>query len=438
MKRATRIPFSNLKFDQWQNLILIAILFYYLFQFGFAIGKNGFLVWYGADHLAFYSAGKIADETGFANIYDLEKLESIQAEELNKRGLLEIIGGSKFDPTPVPVLSFFIIPFQLLSRVELELSYWIWTAANLALLAGYLLFFLNKVRPKLPAAGSDRKLVFIMLLSFPAIETLIWGQVEVFLLICTGEFIRSALNRKPFLSGLWLGGLLLKPQILILIVPVLLILRYWKPLMGFAVSSSIIFFSSLALSGINGMKGMIDLWTGYAGGMATNWPDRMINWRMVGVNLNALLNTQLGWVLTGLGVVLTMLAVHFLVKNRPVYGSTQWVMVMLGVFSATLALTWHSHYHMALALTPFLIYGAVYKLLSEKILFLWVSAVPIATLGLMIVSLLVLLLTGINISVYRGILAGLIGFSLSLAILKSVYQACNKSFEEQPTANYSS
>ena len=226
MKRATRIPFSNLKFEQWQNLILIAILFYYLFQFGFAIGKNGFLVWYGADHLAFYSAGKIADETGFANIYDLEKLESIQAEELNKRGLLEIIGGSKFDPTPVPVLSFFIIPFQLLSRVELELSYWIWTAANLALLAGYLLFFLNKVRPKLPAAGSDRKLVFIMLLSFPAIETLIWGQVEVFLLICTGEFIRSALNRKPFLSGLWLGGLLLKPQILILIVPVLLILRY--------------------------------------------------------------------------------------------------------------------------------------------------------------------------------------------------------------------
>ena len=45
-------------------------------------------------------------------------------------------------------------------------------------------------------------------------------------MIRTGEFIRSSLNKKPVLSGIWLAGLLLKPQLLILIVPIILLMRY--------------------------------------------------------------------------------------------------------------------------------------------------------------------------------------------------------------------
>ena len=36
-----------------------------------------------------------------------------------------------------------------------------------------------------------------MLLSFPVIMSLTEGQVEVFLVVCMGEFIRNALNKKP-------------------------------------------------------------------------------------------------------------------------------------------------------------------------------------------------------------------------------------------------
>ena len=53
-----------------------------------------------------------------------------------------------------------------------------------------------------------------MLISYPVHINLYYGQVEVFLVICVGEFIRSAVNKKPILSGIWLGGLLLNHKCL--------------------------------------------------------------------------------------------------------------------------------------------------------------------------------------------------------------------------------
>jgi len=94
----------------------------------------------------------------------------------------------------------------------------------------------------------------MMLLYFPVFANFINGQVNVFLLVCTGEFLRNVMEDHPFTAGLWLGGLLLKPQVLILIVPVILILRYWKIFAGFFASSAVILLTSLALSGWNGMK----------------------------------------------------------------------------------------------------------------------------------------------------------------------------------------
>ena len=123
-----------------------------------------------------------------------------------------------------------------------------------------------------------------MLLSFPVIVSLTEGQVEVFLVVCMGEFIRYALNKKPLLSGIWLGGLLLKPQLLIIIIPILMIQKNWKVLMGFFASSGVIIGSSFILSGTKGMRSLIDLWIRFSAGIATSSPERMINWRMVAVN----------------------------------------------------------------------------------------------------------------------------------------------------------
>jgi len=142
---------------------------------------------------------------------------------------------SAYSPIPAPLFAVFFIPFKYLSKVNLQVSYWIWTSINLVALIGYLVFFLRKIFPQDKTAASPWKFLIPVLLSFPVFNNLINGQVEVFTLICAGEFVRNSLDKKPFLSGVWLGGLLIKPQLLILIIPYLL-LRVTESYPGFITS----------------------------------------------------------------------------------------------------------------------------------------------------------------------------------------------------------
>jgi hypothetical protein len=270
-----------------------------------------------------------------------------------------------------------------------------------------------------------------MLISFPVLDNIANGQVEVFLLICTGEFIRNSICRKPFLSGLWLGGLLLKPQILILVIPIILIMHYWRVFEGFAVTSGTIIITSFILSGFEGTKALIKLWVGYAGGIATSAPEAMINWRMVGLDLNTVLKTSDGWLVTVFGTVLTIFIVYLLIYRRPPYGSPQWVMTMLGCFSATLAITWHSHYHMALVIVLFLAYALFYKTLPEKIVYFWAIVTPVAWFIMAIVPFLISLFARIYINSYQGLTIALSGFIANLAILVSVLKLARNREEKQ-------
>ena len=117
MGRKLRVPFSNLNFDKWQNLILVAVFFFYLSQFGFLYAKDSFLIGYGVDYLAFWSAGKIADDKGYAEIYDLENLRSTQTQVLEARGILEKGGVSNISTFPAPIFSFFS-PFSIVIQSQ--------------------------------------------------------------------------------------------------------------------------------------------------------------------------------------------------------------------------------------------------------------------------------------------------------------------------------
>jgi hypothetical protein len=286
-------------------------------------------------------------------------------------------------------------------------------------LIGYLIFFLRATLPEnFSHSPKSKRLLFLLLLSFPVILSLLEGQDEVFLVVCMGEFIRYALNKKPLPSGIWLGGLLLKPQLLIIIIPILIIQKNWKVLMGFFASSVVIFGSSLILSGYNGIKSLINLWTRFSAGIATSSPERMINWRMIAVNLNS----SLGWVIAVTGIVLTILAVYFLVKKNYIYGTSHWVISMLGIFSATLAITWHSHYHMAVVLIPLLIYCSLSQMLSEKVVLFWAIVTPAILITVTIIELVVSFLTKMKINDIRSMIYGFSGFFSNLVILIYVLQ----------------
>ena len=172
------------------------------------------------------------------------------------------------------------------------------------------------------------------------------------------------------------------------------------------------------LSGYKGMKSLIDLWTQFGAGIATNSPERMINWRMVALNLNS----SLGWVIAILGMALTMLAIYFLVKGNYVYGTPRWVMIMLGIFSATLAITWHSHYHMAVVLIPLLIYCCLSQMLNKKVVLFWAIVTPVILIALTIIALFVLFLTKIKINDFVAMQYGFSGFFANLVVLISALQ----------------
>ena len=422
----TKIKLSlNFKYINWKIPILIVTAFIYLLLIYSLVVNGSYFSNYGRDYFAYWSAGIIADEKGYSEIYDLNNLRSVQTQELKSLGVSAKTYDSSTRILPVAYFSFFVLPFQILSRIDLVYGYWLWTILNLIILIGYLVFFLRRILPESGAIENVLKLLIPILISYPVFINIIMGQAEVLLLVCAGEFIRNAFRKKSILSGLWLGGLLVKPQLLILIIPIILIMRNWKVLMGFVASSGMILVTSFMLSGSAGIKALINLWIGYTGGIATGAPEAMINWRMVGLNLNNLLDTSLGWVITGLGMLLTILALYFMIKQIPPFGSPSWVITMLGVFSATLAITWHAHQHIAMVLIPFLVYASQYKLLPEKILFLWSIVTPIVWSGMAIGVVFTRNFMNMNILDYVGMVVAFSGFALNLVIIFSTMQFKN-------------
>ncbi len=268
-----------------------------------------------------------------------------------------------------------------------------------------------------PQLNEQKQIFLLMLISFPIFTNLLEGQLNVLLLLCVGEFLRNAMNRRPLLSGGWLAGLFLKPQLLILIVPIILILRYWKVLAGFVISSGAILVTSFLLSGISGTLAQIKIFTNLGAGGPTTNPSAMINWRMIGANMNSLTGLSIGWFVAGMGTVLTLIAVVLLVKTKPAFGTPQWVLMVLGVFSATLALTWHAHYHMAMVLIPFLIYAAMNAMLPKNLMTMWAFTAPITWLVMGFAGLIVVMLTGFNINTYKDMAIAFTGFLINLAIL---------------------
>jgi len=410
--------FSGYTFENWRNLVLAAIVCLYLINI-IVTFRHGAV---GDDFVAYWSVGRISNEKGFSQIYEIENLQTIYSHELKDLGYLIDIEDITYS---VPYLPFFVLPFHFLSRINLSYSFWIWNIFNYIILFVYLLFFLERIKPGNEPVFNSLPLLVTAFISYPVFKNLTSGNVNVFLLVCIGEFIRHAVNKKPVLSGLWLGGLLLKPPLLILILPIVLIMKKWQVLKGFSISSGTILLSSLFLAGFNGMMSLINLWIGYPGDTFSNTaPEIMINWRMVGFILDNQFNMSSGWVVVGLGIILTLFALFYHKKHILDFGSPSWMLAMLGVFSATIAITWHSHHYTAMILIPILIFASVHKMLPEKIVFLWGTITPVFWFGTLIIGLFDYLLINIGVVEYSFMVIAISGFVINLLILFStvIYQ----------------
>jgi hypothetical protein len=170
--------------------------------------------------------------------------------------------------------------------------------------------------------------------SLPVYLSIWGGQIDVWLAICVGEFMRALLSDKPFRAGLWLGGLLLKPQLLVLIGLVFVLQRSLRILAGLATCSAILVISSLALIGPSGMVQMLDLWLIYASGHTSSWIEGMTNWRMLGYHLSAILDPWVGWGIAAAGMLATLVIALF-VWRRPFSPTRAFHRCDLGFYATT-------------------------------------------------------------------------------------------------------
>ena len=182
----------------------------------------------------------------------------------------------------------------------------------------------------------------------------------------------AVLSDKPFRAGLWLGGLLLKPQLLVLIGLLFVLQRSLRILAGLAVSSSILLISSLALVGPTGMVQILRLWLLYSRGQASSWIEGMMNWRMLGFHVSAIIGPWAGWGIVAAGMLAT-LVITLAVWRQPFSPTRNLSAVaILGVLAATTSFAWHSHISMATILIPPIVYLSMTNVLPQKVVAYWV------------------------------------------------------------------
>ena len=363
MSAQQRLPLQNMTSREWLNLALAGLMLFYVIYMIWQTGLRMMCGQIGVDYCEYVSAGRVANTYGYAGMYDLQLLEQVQ------RSFLSAAGNS----SPIPVLPFlylpvFVLPFQLLSHLRPESGFWIFTAVNITVLFVYLHFFIQSLQ--LPPGPI--RLMLMIFACLPVYMNIFDGQMDIWLAICVGEFMRAFLGKRPFRAGLWLGGLLLKPQVLILIGAILLLQRSWRILTGLASSSSAFAIVSYLLVGRAGLVQMLKVWLTTTNGQATIWVEGMMNWRMLGVHLSNVTNPWIGWGFAGAGLLATVAVTLYIWRPSFNQGLSSFPIALLGILAATALVAWHAHIHMAVMLIPPIIYLYQKKILPQKVLDYWV------------------------------------------------------------------
>ncbi len=360
---SSRLPFQGLSAHEWTNLALLAVSVYYVIKIAMEIYFQNVYMIFGSDFLSFWSAGWLANLRGYWAAYDLHQLAEIQYLYVPKP---EDASHYQFYPVITFFLPVFLLPFQALAILPLDLAFIIWSLINFIGYLGYLIFFIRSFSLKL-----HWRQIVLCCLFYPFFRSNFFGQIGLILVIATGEFFRAFVHSRPYRAGFWLGLLMIKPQILILLPLILLIQRQWKIVFGFIITVALLGIISLSMITLGGIQSLLELSDELANGYPTVVPAGMLNWRMIGENLEAIGLPSLGWMVTWLGILLTLffIASQFLRRTITVNNSPA---AFLALFAATGLVSWHYHIHSAIVLIPFLLFLSAKDIIPDSWLIRWI------------------------------------------------------------------
>ncbi|HMH00094.1 MAG TPA: glycosyltransferase family 87 protein [Terriglobales bacterium] len=180
--------------------------------------RNGLIK--GTDFLHFYTLGNIALQKRGDLLYDM------QAQSALLQNLVPAAAGNVYVPLYGPQVSLLFAPF---ARTSYPAALTVWLLLN-AVIYGTCCYLVWKHCPNLRARPW---IVLIAALAFPGFFYLIlWGQTSGLVLLCfTLAFLALNQNR-PYLAGLAIGSLILKPQLGMAAAVIFLFAREWKVVAG--------------------------------------------------------------------------------------------------------------------------------------------------------------------------------------------------------------
>ncbi len=396
-----------LRLGRWERLGVVALLSLYFSLFLFPVVRGEILVTLGVDYRVIWSAGYIANRWGYGEVYDLARLAEVQSS-------LPVPEDSAFRPIvpiPSPYPPVFMIPFQIMALFPLSFSFWTWQFLNFTGLCLYLFTYLSRLGVR--DSWQKGALVFLTGCLFMPVFTNFWeGQVNLWLMICVGEFFLSLREGRWIKAGLWLSGLSMKPQFLLLLLPAVLQQRAWKVMYGFGLGALLVGVLSVIMLGKEGIQNYVMMlrWSGdlESPGPGIS-PQTMVNWRMSGFHLASLLPYEMAWGVALTGMMLTALLVVWLWRRPILADRIASGIALFGTLAGTCAFAWHSHQHAMMILVPLFLFLWTERLLPPWLVRVWLFLLPAGMLLMYTLALLSVfgLPVGINLPVFAFALTGL-------------------------------
>lgn len=335
-----RTLFGGISRQGWWNLSFLAAAVVLAVYAALSISARGLFEYWGIDYRTFRASAQIAQTHGYAAVYDLTLQEAAQMPLVERYASPRVLPDATVVPTPY--LPVFILPFHLILPFDPVTGWLVWTALMAGLLA---LYFLRLRRVFAPSVGPPTAALFVAL---PTALTLAFGQVNVLLLIGLSEFVLALRRQRELQAGMWLGLLMVKPHMLVLLVLGILLQKRWKAVAGAGGIGALVLAASLGLAGVAGLTSWLHLLVGYAGALPSTYPDSMMNWRALMIGLQPLLGLQAAAWIAGVGMIATAAAgLAAWLLPRPEEGLPD---AATAVYASTSAVAWHAHIHLALPL----------------------------------------------------------------------------------------
>jgi hypothetical protein len=228
--------------QRWRNLgvaagAATAFLFaaFDLYQWALAYVADRF----HNDFTFYVAAARIGIKYGWESIYDL----SIQQAELDALGSrIHIAELARYiSPPPVAWLALPLTPLPY------ELGYWLWSSALLVAL-GFTWYLAA------PARGPERLIHLAAAVGWlPVIYGLQLGQPGLFVALAVAGSYWLLRSGRPFLAGLALGGLALKPQLAFLVPAALLLSGRTRAFWGSVLALGLLAMASVITLGAVGV-----------------------------------------------------------------------------------------------------------------------------------------------------------------------------------------